>query len=69
MPPAGALRLKREERAPAVDGMRVAAEPVPVVEGEVLVGEAETAVPKDLVEVKELHHRLNKEQINEERLT
>jgi hypothetical protein len=55
MPPAGALRLKREESAPAVDGMRVAAEPVPVpvVEGEVLL-ETETAVLKGLVEVKEV---------------
>jgi hypothetical protein len=60
MPPTGALRLKREESAPAVDGMRVAAVPVPVpvLEGEVLVRETETAVLKDLVAVEELHHRL-----------
>lgn len=56
-PPTGALRLKREESAPAVDGMRVVPElvPVPVVEGEVLVGEPETAVLKDLLKVEELH--------------
>ena len=54
MPPAGALKLKRDESAPAVDGIRVAAVPVPVVEGVVLVGETE-AVLKGLVEVNDLH--------------
>ena len=60
MPPTGALRLKREESAPAVDGVMVAAVPVPVpvLEGEVLVRETETAVLKDLLAVEELHHRL-----------
>lgn len=60
MPPTGALRLKREESAPAVDGVMVAAVPVPVpvLEGEVLVRETEAAVLKDLLAVEELHHRL-----------
>jgi len=56
MPPAGAFKLKRGESAPAVDGMRVAAVPVPVVEGVMLVGETEPVVLKGLVEVKDLHH-------------
>lgn len=53
MPPAGALRLKREESAPALDGVRVVAEPVPVpvVEGEVFVEETETAVLKVVKEL------------------
>jgi len=55
MPPAGAFKLKRDESAPAVDGMRVAAVPVPVVEGVMLVGETEPVVLKGLVEVKDLH--------------
>lgn len=50
MPPAGAFKLKRDESAPAVEGMRVAAVPVPVVEGVELVGEAEPVL--GLVEVK-----------------
>jgi hypothetical protein len=58
MPLAGEFKLRREEGAPAVDGVRVAAVPeVPVpVEGEVLVGV--TAVLVSLLEVEDLHHRL-----------
>lgn len=48
IPPAGALRLRREERAPAVDGVRVAAVPVAEVEGLVFVEDPETAVFDDL---------------------
>ena len=58
MPLAGAFKLRREER-PALDGLRVAAVPVPVpvvVEGEVLVGV--TAVLESLMEVEDLYHCL-----------
>jgi len=63
MPQAGVFKLKREESAPALDGIMVAAVPVPVVEvveGEVLVGV--TAVVKGLVEVEDLHHYLATEE-------
>jgi len=54
-PLAGAFKLRREEGAPAVDGVRVAAVPVVpvlVVEGEVLVGV--TTVLVSLLEVEDV---------------
>jgi len=55
MPLAGVFKLRREESAPELDGIMVAAVPVPVVEvveGEVLVGV--TAVVKGLMEVEDV---------------
>jgi len=69
MPLAGAFKLRREESVPAVDGLRVAAVPVPeVVEGEVLVGVA--AALESLTEVEDVtwaeEERLADEEVADE---